>query len=99
MKISEVITTPIEFYSIVKFPHWFSFGASHPQAYKTITNARKAAQRLINSGDYDLVTIRHETICHRNIYSEVSSSGLIESVWKDENTKAEHDRAYPDMAR
>lgn len=98
MKIPSVVTAPMVYYTIVKFPHWFGFGSDHTAVYKTRYNAEKAARKLIDSGLYDLVTIRREEVTRRDYNVEISCSGLIQAIWKNDSVKREHDSQYPDLA-
>lgn len=77
-------------YEIIIFRKWNQFGNHYRRAYKRLTNAQKTVKKIMQDDrQIDLVTIRKE-----EIYRDcgVSCSGLIERHWKDEATKAEHDK-------
>lgn len=98
MKIPNIVTTPTVYYTIVKFPRWNEYGNEHNTAYKTRYNAEKAAQKMIDSGLYDLITIRREEVTRRDDNSEISCSGLIQRLWRSDAVRREHAAQYPDMA-
>ena len=69
-------------YCVVGFKNAKEWATFHKDDYKKIGNARRKAKELIKDG-YELVHIRQEDISIRNEFTEISSSGVIETYTQE----------------
>ena len=67
------ILNDFTYYHITIFDNANKPGRDYENAYKTEKNATKAAQRLIDSGNYELIVLRREEVIsqipHKEYYS------------------------------
>ena len=69
-KLENSILKDFTYYHITIFDNANKPGRDYPNAYKTEKNAAKAAQRLIDSGNYELIVLRREEVISQIPYIE-----------------------------
>ena len=62
LKLENSILKDFTYYHITIFDNANKPGRDYPNVYKTEKNATKAAQRLIDSGYYELIVLRREKV-------------------------------------
>lgn len=69
-KLENSILKDFTYYHITIFDNANKPGRDYPNAYKTEKNAAKAAQRLIESGNYELIVLRRQEVISQIPYIE-----------------------------
>lgn len=69
-KLEKSILKDFTYYHITIFDNANKPGRDYSNAYKTEKNATKAAQRLIDSGNYELIVLRRAEIISQIPYIE-----------------------------
>lgn len=74
MKIPNFIETETEYYTIQYWIDKTSMGKHIENAYKTAKRALKKQQQMFDTGKYQSIMVRKETVYKRNEHFELSTS-------------------------
>lgn len=80
MKIPSIVEKDATYYILVSWLVSSVYGETVNRAYKTLEGAKRAAGRMMATGDYKSVMIRREDVWKRDELHEYSSSTPIIEV-------------------
>lgn len=77
MKIPAVVKSEITYFILICWKVGAYWGEDVNRAYKTLEGAKRAAGRMMATGDYKSVMIRRENVWKRDALNEFSSSSPV----------------------